>query len=117
MRTGALLAGRPHRLRVTETEMDQHSLPIHHHTPPLPPTPAEGDLHIHLSTEALILAIVLVWSLWGLWIYLTDREIEGGSSWGFCFMCGPAAWVTAFWHLTHRPPKKPLLPKEEWEKP
>jgi hypothetical protein len=92
-------------------------MPMHHHSPPLPP--AREDPHFYLSTDGFVLAIVLIWSLLGLWIYLTDREFENGSNPAFCIICGPAAWVVAIWYFAHRRffAKKPLLPKQEWERP
>ncbi len=66
-----------------------------------------------------MLAFVLVWSLWGLWIFLDSKGRGQPCNFITMLICGPSAWLTALWYATHRRlfQKKPLLPKEEWEAP
>jgi hypothetical protein len=51
-------------------------------------------------------AALLIWSLWGLWVWL-DHYGKRPSEDGFLtFICGPAAWLTAFWRLFHEPKRR-----------
>jgi hypothetical protein len=60
------------------------------------------DVHFPISTDAAFWAVILIWSLWGLWLYLDARG--HGDRLGVIAMLifGPAAWVTVVWYLTHR---------------
>src|SRR5260370_34557056 len=93
-------------------------MPHHLHTAPLPlpeasPTP---EALVHLSSMSAGLAVLLVWTLVGLWSYMDSR----GADWLMTLVGGPGAWLCALWDITHRKffgRRKPILPKRQGESP
>ena len=73
----------------------------------------------HLNLEALWLGIILIWTLVGLWAYLDSKGYGQRADWVMTLIGGPGAWLVAFRDVTHRRvfPKKPVVPKQQWEVP
>lgn len=65
--------------------------------------PMEMQMQLHPLTYTL--AVLLIWSHWGLWIWLDHfEEVQKHDRFlgrSLTLLCGPAAWLTAFWRLTH----------------
>ena len=66
---------------------------------------APMEIPMQLDPMSYSLAALVIWSHWGLWIWLDHFENvrRHGSFFGhsLSFLCGPAAWLTSFWRLTH----------------
>jgi hypothetical protein len=79
-----------------------------------------NDPHIYLSPDAFIIMAALLWSLFGLWMYLNARRF-GENGFFITMMCGPSAWIAAIWFALNRPVKrqrvKALIPVKHWETP
>lgn len=63
------------------------------------------EMQMQLDPLTYALAVLVIWSHWGLWIWLDHfKEIHKhdrlfGHS--LTLLCGPAAWLTALWQLKH----------------
>ncbi len=70
--------------------------------------------HVPVNPDVTVLCGLLVWCLWGLWIYLDARwRGESGNS-VLLLLSGPAAWLTATWNRIHRRPKRTQGHWEHW---
>jgi len=81
-------------------------------------------MSIPLDPVALVAMGVLVWSLLGLWLWLSFDDNDGGSGPFFRYMftlfCGPSAWVIATWKATRRPRpsrRRSAMGAEQWTWP
>lgn len=55
--------------------------------------------HVPINSCIAVLIAVLVWCLWGLWIWLDARWRGEGRNPVLLLIGGPAAWVAAIWFL------------------
>lgn len=66
---------------------------------------APMEIQMHLDPVTYSLAALVIWSHRGLWIWLDHFENvrRNGRCFGhsLSFLCGPVAWLTIFWRLTH----------------
>jgi hypothetical protein len=66
-------------------------------------------MSIPIDPISLVAIGVLVWALFGLWLWLDFQDNDGGSGpfvrFMFTFLCGPSAWIVATWKATHQPPR------------
>jgi|BogFormECP12_OM2_1039638.scaffolds.fasta_scaffold04935_2 exosortase/archaeosortase len=63
------------------------------------------DPHFPLDTTSTVLAGLLAWTMFGLWLYLDYRsdafQANKVVAFFFVLFCGPAAWLIVIWKASH----------------